>query len=61
LALVTAIAPIVGYDAAARIFKRALQEDISIREAILREKAVPPEKLDEILNLRELTKGGRAA
>ncbi len=60
LALVTAIAPIVGYDAAARIFKRALDDDISIREAILREKVISPEKLDRIMNLRELTRGGRA-
>lgn len=60
LALVTAIAPIVGYDTAARIFKRALSDNISIREAIRVEKAVAPEKIDEILNLLELTKGGRA-
>lgn len=60
LALVTAIAPIVGYDVAARIFKRALKDNISIREAIGVEKAVAPNKIDEILNLLELTKGGRA-
>jgi len=59
-ALVTAVAPILGYDAAAKIFKRALEEDKPIRQAILDEGLIPKERLDEILDLKKLTAGGRA-
>jgi fumarate hydratase class II len=58
--LVTAIAPVIGYDAAARVFKNAVAKNISIREAILEAKLLPPAKVDEILNLKKLTEGGRA-
>ncbi|MGH7856763.1 MAG: class II fumarate hydratase [Candidatus Binatia bacterium] len=58
--LVTAIAPVIGYDASARVFKKAVEKNLSIREAILEEKLLPADKVDEILNLRKLTEGGRA-
>jgi fumarate hydratase class II len=58
--LVTAVAPVIGYDAAAKVFKRALAENKSLRQVILEEKLVPPDRLDEILDLEELTGGGRA-
>jgi fumarate hydratase class II len=58
--LVTAIAPVIGYDAAARIFKKALAEDKPIRQAILEEGLIPEERLNEILDLKKLTEGGRA-
>jgi fumarate hydratase, class II len=58
--LVTAVAPVIGYDAAARVFKKALEKNISIREAILDEKLVDEKRLDEILDLKKLTQGGRA-
>jgi fumarate hydratase class II len=58
--LVTAVAPILGYDAAAKIFKRALAEDKSMRQVILEEGLIPKERLDEILDLKKLTEGGRA-
>ena len=59
-ALVTAIAPVIGYDAAARIFKKALAENKPMRQAILEEGLVPQEQLDRILELKKLTEGGRA-
>jgi fumarate hydratase, class II len=59
-ALVTAVAPILGYDVAARIFKKALAEDKPMRQAILEEGLIPKERLDEILDLKQLTEGGRA-
>ena len=59
-ALVTAIAPIVGYDAASEIFKTALREDVSIRQAILDAGTIESAKLDEILDLLALTRGRRA-
>jgi fumarate hydratase, class II len=58
--LVTAVAPILGYDAAAKIFKKALAEDKPMRQAILEEGLIPKERLDEILDLKKLTQGGRA-
>lgn len=59
-ALVTAVAPSLGYDAAARIFKKALAEDKSVRQVILDEGLIPKERLDEILDLKKHTKGGLA-
>ncbi|MFH0848890.1 MAG: class II fumarate hydratase [archaeon] len=58
LALVTAISPVVGYDVAARIFKRALKDQVSIREAARLETNLSSEELDEIMDLLQLTKGG---
>jgi len=59
-ALVTAVAPILGYDAAAKIYKKALAEDKPMRQAILEQGLIPKERLDEILDLKKLTQGGRA-
>ena len=58
--LVTALAPVVGYDAAAKVFKKAIAENVSIREAIERENLLPEKEVDEILDLKKLTEGGRA-
>ena len=58
--LVTAVAPILGYDVAAKIFKKALAEDKPMRQAILDEGLIPKEQLDQILDLKRLTAGGRA-
>jgi fumarate hydratase class II len=60
-ALVTAIAPVVGYDRAAALYKQALQEKKSIREVIVASGVMKPEQVDAILDLEALTKGGRAA
>jgi fumarate hydratase class II len=59
-ALVTAVAPVIGYDAAARTAKRALGENKPIREVILEEGLISKEQLDEVLDLKKLTQGGRA-
>ena len=58
--LVTAVAPILGYDKAAKIFKKALAEDKPMRQAILEEGLIPADQLDKILDLKKLTEGGRA-
>lgn len=57
--LVTALAPVIGYDAAADIFKKAVRDDIPIREAVLQSGLIEPERLDEILDLESLTRGNR--
>jgi len=59
-AVVTALAPVIGYDAAAAIFKDALARDVPIRQAILEAGVLPPERLDDVLDLLKLTRGGRA-
>jgi fumarate hydratase class II len=58
--LVTALAPVIGYDKAAAVYKKAVARDVSIRQVILEDKLLPAEKLDEILDLKKLTQGGRA-
>jgi len=58
--LVTAIAPVVGYDKAAELFKIALAQDKPIRQVLLDEGVLPPERVAEILDLLRLTQGGRA-
>jgi fumarate hydratase, class II len=59
-ALVTALAPVIGYDVAAKIYADALARDVPIRQAILDAGVVAPERVDEILDLMKLTRGGRA-
>ncbi len=59
LALVTAVAPVIGYDNAAKIAKKAVAENKPVRQAILEEKILPKEKLDEVLDLKRMTRGGR--
>jgi aspartate ammonia-lyase len=43
---------------AAEVAKRSFAENKTVREILLEEKLVEPEKLDEILNLRKLTDPG---
>jgi fumarate hydratase class II len=60
LMVVTAITPHIGYDNAAKVAKKAIAENKSIRQVILEEKILSKEKLDEVLDLKKMTKGGRA-
>jgi len=58
--LVTAVAPVIGYDKAAAVYKEAVARNTSIRQVILDHKLIAPDTLDEILDLKKLTRGGRA-
>ncbi len=58
--LVTALAPVVGYDAAAKVFKQSVADNIPIRQAILDSGLLEPDHVAEILDLKKLTEGGRA-
>jgi len=58
--LVTALAPAIGYDQAAAIFKRAVADDSSIRQAVLDAGLLDEARLDEILDIEKLTRGNRA-
>ena len=60
LMVVTAVTPHIGYDNAARVAKKAIAENKSIRQVILEEKLLSREKLDQVLDLKRMTKGGRA-
>ncbi|HEX7051556.1 MAG TPA: class II fumarate hydratase [Longimicrobiales bacterium] len=58
LMLATALAPAIGYDAAAAIAKEAYAQGKTPRE-IAREKGVlPPERIDELLDPRRMTEPG---
>src|SRR3989454_12180740 len=58
--LVTAIAPVVGYDRAAELFKKAMARDVPIRQILEEERVLPREEIDRILDLQALAHGGRA-
>jgi fumarate hydratase, class II len=52
--LVTALAPVIGYDAAAAIARRALDEDRSIRDIAREDTDLPDTELDRLLDPRRL-------
>ncbi len=60
LMMVTRLTPKIGYDNAAKIAKKAMAENKSLREVVLEEGILPKDKLDEVLDLKKMTKGGRA-
>jgi fumarate hydratase, class II len=54
-ALATALAPEIGYARAADISKQSVKEGVLIRELVKREKVLPDERIDEVLDLRKMT------
>jgi fumarate hydratase class II len=56
---VTAVAPRIGYDEAARLYKIAVERNLSIREVLLQEGKLSPEEVAELLDLERMTRGGR--
>jgi len=58
--LVTAIAPVVGYDRAAELFKKAVARDLPIRQVLAEDGVLPPAEIDRLLDLHALARGGRA-
>ncbi len=59
LMVVTAVTPHIGYDNAAKVAKKAMAENKSIRQVILEEGLLSKDKLDQVLDLKKMTKGGR--
>jgi aspartate ammonia-lyase len=57
-ALATALAPQIGYARAAELSKRSVKEGILIRDLVRREKVLPEEQIDEVLDLRKMTEIG---
>jgi fumarate hydratase class II len=58
LAMVTALAPIIGYDAAAKIAKESYATGKSVREVALTHKVLPPDQLAKILDPWRMTEPG---
>jgi aspartate ammonia-lyase len=57
-ALATALAPQIGYARAAEISKQSVKERILIRDLVKRDRILPPDEVDEVLDLRKMTEIG---
>jgi fumarate hydratase, class II len=57
-ALVTALAPKIGYAEAARLAKEALASGLTVRELVIQKKLLEGKELDEVLDLRAMTELG---
>ncbi len=58
LAMVTSLAPVIGYDAAAKIAKESFTTGKTVREVALAHKVLPAEKLAKILDPWRMTEPG---
>ncbi len=58
LMTVTALNPIIGYDAAARVAKEAYRSGKTVRETVLALGLIPPEELDRALSPISMTRPG---
>jgi len=56
--VVTALNPHIGYDAGARVAKRAFADGRSVRDVVLEEGLMTAEELDQALDLKGMTRGG---
>ncbi len=59
--LVTALVPLIGYEAAAAAAHRAVDEHRTIREVVLESGLATEQQLDEALDVRAMTRGGLRA
>jgi aspartate ammonia-lyase len=57
-ALATALAPQIGYARAAELSKQSVKENVLIRDLVRREKVLPPEEIDAVLDMRRMTEIG---
>src|SRR4051812_42077560 len=57
-ALATALAPQIGYARAAELSKQSVKENVLIRDLVKREKVLPADEIDEVLDLRKMTEIG---
>ena len=55
---VTALAPVIGYDAAAAIAKESFATGKTVRELCLEKQVLPPDELARVLDPRAQTEGG---
>ena len=57
-ALATALAPQIGYAKAAEISKRSVKEGVLIRDLVRQEGILPPDQIDDVLDLKKMTEIG---
>jgi fumarate hydratase class II len=60
LMMCTSLAPVIGYDAAAKVAKEAFKSGQTVREYVLQHKLVEPRKLDQLLDPWSMTEPGGA-
>lgn len=58
LATCTSLAPKIGYDLAAKVAKRAFEEDKTVRQVATEMKVLPPDELARVLDLKTMTEPG---
>ena len=58
-AIATALNPRLGYDLAAQVAKEAAETGKSVREVVLSKDLLSEEELDQLLDVRGMTEGGR--
>ena len=56
--IATALNPYIGYDKAAEVAKQSAREGRSVRDVVRERGLLPPEKLDEALDVRAMTEPG---
>jgi len=57
-ALATALAPQIGYARAAEISKQSVKEGVLIRDLVKRDGILPPDEIDDVLDLKKMTEIG---
>ena len=58
LAMCTSLAPVIGYDAAAKLAQDAYAQGKTVRELALEQKLLDAERLNELLDPRSMTEPG---
>lgn len=61
MSMVTSLAPVIGYDNAAKLAKRAVEEGKTVRALVTEENILPIEQLNELLDPRKMTEPGVSA
>ncbi len=61
MSMVTSLAPVIGYDAAAKLAKRAVDEGRTVRDLCVSESILPAAQLDDLLDARKMTEPGVGA
>jgi aspartate ammonia-lyase len=57
-ALVTALAPKIGYAESAKLAKEAVKSGLTVKDLVARKAILPPEELQDVLDLRAMTELG---
>jgi fumarate hydratase class II len=61
MSMVTSLAPVIGYDNAAKLAKRAVDENKTVRDLCVSENILPLDQLTDLLDARKMTEPGVGA